>query len=241
MPRGKAIGCTINNLANFLFLEEFSLIDITEDDIPFATTIQFGTRNITQVISIDDGFNEGDFLDLSQSYNPINQTQQQNSSIKFLDLFWFLNPTKKKENSNDLDLVTLGLNLNYGNLRINGYLNAKESLHNNALFITRDMLTINAAIYPSSVYYIRHLKNAEKHIPVEQLFVQYDPDNEPWHDSLPKTYFLKSNDALRMIIENTDNIQYSYIFRDKQYDLLNHALDYILNNGFNIVGSGKLR
>lgn len=208
---------------------------LTDLEIPKASLIQTGARDIIQIIKEKiPSINEGDFLDLSEEIS-------QHPNVRFLDLFWFFDPTAENRNGSEekaLDLVTFGINLNYGNLRINGYENAREALHNQALFITKDLLSVNAAVYPTGVFNIRHLNNGEGYRPIEQLFVNYNPQKESWHDELTRPFFQKHDDRIKMTLMRGDE-NYFYIFKDRQYRLFNYALDFILNNGLNIVGSKK--
>lgn len=205
--------------------------------VPQANSIQTGTRKILHIINEDD-ITEGDFFNLSAEDN--RQTTNSFVPPKFLELFWFFNP-KASSKKNELDLVTFSINLNFGNLRINGYLDAKTALHNHALFLSKDLLTINAAIYPTGLYHLRNLQNCEDYTPIEQLFVEYSPETDPWHDELPKTEFLKRNDKLKMNIWRNQEEKFNYVFQDKQYYLFNYSLDYILTNGFTIIGNNKFK
>lgn len=201
--------------------------------IPHASSIQIGEREIIHFISRKNVLNyEGEF---SKMANEVSQT----SSAKFLNLFWFLKPKDyPTENEKQLDLITLDLNLNYGNLRINGYQDVSGALHNQAIFITKDNLTVNAAIYPAGVFNIRHLKNGLRYRPIEQIYVRYNPQEEPWHDELTRSDFQKQNDKLKMTISRGEE-KYFYLFENGQLDMFNYALDFVLTHGLTIVGSKK--
>lgn len=212
-------------------------LSIDEDlVIPKASFMQTGLRNVTQIIREKIPFeNEGDIFDLEKTSSP-------SPEIRFLDLFWFFNPIAERQGNGTekpLDLVTFGLNLNYGNLRINGYENARSALHNQALFITKDLMCINAAIYPTGLFNIRNLNNGERYRPIEQLFVRYNPQQEAWHDELTQSTFQKHDDRIKMTLKRSDEQNYFYIFEKRQYDLFNFALDYVLNNGLSVLGSRK--
>lgn len=168
---------------------------------------------------------------------PENEQIIQKSNLKFVDLFWFYYENKKTK-ENQLDLVTFTLNLNYGNLRINGYLDVSKAIHNQAFFLTNDLLTINAAIYPSALFHIRNMRNGDRFKPLEQLFVSYDPENEPWQNELAQTEFAKQNDQMWMQITNSKD-NYLYLFKGTQYNLFNYALDFILTKGITLVGMNK--
>lgn len=199
---------------------------------PKASIIQIGTNCFQLVMPKKN----------SSHCGLIDSNLNENLSPKFLDLFWFYNLNSNKKNISDLinlNLVTFSLNLNYGNLRINGYANISEAFNNQALFITKDLLTINASIYPTGIYYIKNcLKNGNSYSPIEQLFVKYDPENEPWQNELTHTIFKKHNDRIQMIMRRGDK-NYYYIFEEQQLDLFYHSLDFILNTGPIIVGSKK--
>lgn len=200
--------------------------------IPNGSSIQIGTTEIVNIVPCKELVdNCGDF------FNSPEELMAEN--IKFLDLFWFLKPfDKTSESEIQLDLVTLGLNLQYGNMRINGYQNVAHAFHNQALFITRDDLTVNAAIYPSSLFDLLHLRNGERYRPVEQLYVRYNPTEEPWHDELATTDFQKQNDKLKMTITRGDE-KYFYLFEDRQFEKFNYALEFVLSQGLEIVGIRK--
>ncbi len=198
--------------------------------VPKASLIQTGE---TEFIKIDSKSQmEGELKEL-----PENEAIQTNN-FKFLDLFWFYIPKNDDSKTNQLELVTLNLNLNFGNLRINGYLNVQSTIHNQAFFITKDLLTVNAAIYPSALFYIRNMRNKDRYQPIEQLFVPYDPENEPWHNELATTEFIKRDDQLWMQISQKGN-NYFYVFKERQYQLFNYALDFVLTKGLTLVGMKK--
>jgi hypothetical protein len=202
-------------------------------EIPKASLMQTGLKNFEEIIQLDD-CNEGVLTELPDE----EFVQTGSNNFKFLDLFWFRDPKSEETGPNRLELVTFCLNLNYGNLRINGYLHVGESLHNNALFLTRNLLTVNAAIYPSSLFHIRNMRNKEKFVPLEQLYVPYDPENEPWQDELAKTEFVKRDDQMWMKISHKEK-DYIYLFKDRQYQLFNYALDFVLTKGLTLVGMKK--
>jgi hypothetical protein len=198
--------------------------------VPKASLIQTGE---TEFIKIDSKSQmEGELKEL-----PENEAIQTNN-FKFLDLFWFYIPKNDDSKTNQLELVTLNLNLNFGNLRINGYLNVQSTIHNQAFFITKDLLTVNAAIYPSALFHIRNMRNKDRYQPIEQLFVPYDPENEPWHNELATTEFIKRDDQLCMQISQKGN-NYFYVFKERQYQLFNYALDFVLTKGLTLVGMKK--
>jgi hypothetical protein len=197
---------------------------------PKASLIQTGETNFVRVISKNQ--TEGELQEL-----PENETIS-GSNFKFLDLFWFHTPKNETSKSNQLELVTLNLNLNFGNLRINGYLDIKNTIHNQAIFLTKDLLTVNTAIYPSALFHIRNMRNKDRYQPIEQLFVPYDPENEPWHNDLAISEFVKRDDQLLMQIDHRGN-NYFYIFKDRQYQLFNYALDFVLTKGLTLVGMKK--
>lgn len=202
-------------------------------EIPKASLMQTGLKDFEEIIQLDD-CNEGVLTELPDE----EFVQTGSNNFKFLDLFWFRDPKSEETGPNRLELVTFCLNLNYGNLRINGYLHVGESLHNNALFLTRNLLTVNAAIYPSSLFHIRNMRNKEKFVPLEQLYVPYDPENEPWQDELAKTEFVKRDDQMWMKISHKEK-DYIYLFKDRQYQLFNYALDFVLTKGLTLVGMKK--
>ena len=199
--------------------------------IPKASFMQTGENNFIKIIPVDQ--TEGDLKTLPEA-----EIIQQPSNFKFLDLFWFHTP--KQENSPDeqLELVTLSLNLNYGNVRINGYKNIQSAIHGDAVFLTKELLTVKAAVYPTALFYIRNLRNTESYVPVEQLYVPYNPENEPWQTELPTTEFVKRDDRLLLRIKHK-GLNYLYVFRDKQYQLFNYALDFALTKGLTMVGVRK--
>ena len=198
--------------------------------IPKASLIQTGETEFVRLIPKSQ--NEGEFRELPES------EAIPNNNFKFLDLFWFHTPKTEESKENQLELVTLNLNLNFGNLRINGYLDIKNTIHNQAFFITKDLLTVNAAIYPSALFHIRNMRNRDRYQPIEQLFVPYDPENEPWHNDLAISEFVKRDDQLWMQISHRGN-NYFYVFRDRQYQLFNYALDFVLTKGLTLVGMKK--
>jgi hypothetical protein len=198
--------------------------------IPKASLIQTGETEFVSLIPKNQY--EGEFRELPENEAILN------NNFKFLDLFWFHTPKNEESKNNQLELVTLNLNLNFGNLRINGYLDIKDTIHNQAIFLTKDLLTVNAAIYPSALFYIRNMRNKDRYQPIEQLFVPYDPENEPWHNELAISEFVKRDDQLWMQISHRGN-NYFYVFKDRQYQLFNYALDFVLTKGLTLVGMKK--
>lgn len=198
--------------------------------IPKASLIQTGENEFVKVIPKNQY--EGEFQELPEN------AAIPNSDYKFLDLFWFHTPKTEESKPNQLELITLCLNLNFGNLRINGYLSINDTIHNQAIFLTKDLLTVNAAIYPSALFHIRNMRNRDRYQPIEQLFVPYDPENEPWHNELATTEFVKRDDQLWMQISHKGN-NYLYVFKDRQYQLFNYALDFVLTKGLTLVGMKK--
>lgn len=203
---------------------------------PQATYIQTGERATIRVVGQNNNSDayEGDIPQLAEESN----------NPRFMDLFWFFNPSASEAASDDttekpLELVTFTLNLNFGNLRINGYREVRPAFHNQALFLTRDLLTINAAVYPTGLFNIRHLNNGEQYRPIEQLFVGYNPSKEPWHDELTRATFRKNNDRIKMTLRRGEEENYYYISEKRQYDLFNYALDFLLKDGLTLVGSKK--
>ena len=165
-------------------------------------------------------------------------TQNTPNNIKFVDLCWFISE-KDKFNQNELDLIIMSFNTSFGNIRINGYLNSKQYIVNNALFLPKNCFTINAAIYPAGMYKIRHLLNGQVYSPIEQLFVSYDPENNPWHNELVKTKFNKQNDKIQLTFIDKYNNPYIYIFSNEQVNMLNFVLDNILEKGIILVSQNK--
>lgn len=221
--------------------------DSTEIIIPGTSWIQSGATAKIFLINEDD---IGEIEKLSDI-----QPQTQNSQCKFLDLFWFLH--SKIENNfcyeettdidnvdfqpNELELISISFNLNFGNVRFNGYKNIFENIHNKALFLPRNSLVINAAVYPAGIFNILNLKNGEKFAPIEQLFIDYDPDKNPWHDEISSTIFEKANDRMRLLFKRPTGESFFYVFKDKQLEMLNSALNYIVSDGFNVVGNAKIK
>ncbi len=199
--------------------------------IPKASLMQTGENEFIQIIPVDQS--EGVLNEL-----PEVETIQQPQNFKFLDLFWFHTPKTESSKDDQLELVTLSLNLNYGNLRINGYKNVQNAIRGNAIFLTKDLLTVKAAVYPTALFYIRNLRNTETYKPIEQLYVPYDPENEPWQTELPTTEFVKRDDRLLLQIKHKSS-NYFYIFKEKQYQLFNYALDFTLTKGLTAVGVKK--
>jgi len=197
--------------------------------IPKASLMQTGENEFIQIIPADQS--EGELRELPEAENI-----QQSQNFKFLDLFWFHTP--KTDNSTQLELVTFSINLNYGNLRINGYQDIQNSIHNNAIFLTKDLLTVKAAVYPTALFYIRNLRNTETYVPIEQLYVPYNPEDEPWQTEIPTTEFVKRDDRLLLRIKHKGS-NYFYVFKDKQYQLFNYALDFVLTKGMTMVGIKK--
>lgn len=222
-------------IINFLFCRSDFLTNQLDDLIPQASLMQTGEREFVEIIIRNSHLEfEGELTSVSDKEEAI-----QTSNTKFIDLFWFLKPRVcPSENEQQLDLVTLNLNLNFGNLRINGYRDIAHALHNQALFITKEDLTVNAAIYPAGIFNIRHLRNGLRYRPIEQLFVRYNPEEEPWHDELARTDFQKQNDKLKMTITRGEE-KYFYLFEDGQLEMFNSALDFVLTHGFSLVGSRK--
>ena len=187
-------------------------------NIPKATYIQHGTWKINILHNTYGGFVD----------RPTNS--------QFLDLAWFYEPNKTKENQ--LELVTLCLNLGFGNVRVNGYNNIKNAIHDHSIFLTKDLLTINASIYPSNLFEIHCMRNLDKVIPMEQLFVKYDPENEPWQNNLSKTEFIRRDDMIKMNIGNNEQ-NYFYVFKHNQLKFLYRTIDFVLTEGLTIVGMRK--
>ena len=200
-------------------------------EIPTASFIQTGETNFIKVIPKNQS--KGEFKEL-----PVGDEAVQNRNCKFLDLFWFYTPKNSEFKPNQLELVTFNLNLNFGNLRINGYMSVSDAIHNQAFFLTGNFLTVNAAIYPSALFYIRNMRNKDRYSPFEQIFVPYDPENEPWHNELATTEFVKRDDQMWMQISHRGK-NYLYIFKDRQYQLFNYALDFVLTKGLTLVGMKK--
>ena len=198
--------------------------------IPKASLMQTGENNFIKIIPVDQI--EGEPIELPET----EIIQQPN--FKFLDLFWFHTPKQEDSKPEQLELVTLSLNLNYGNVRINGYVNIQNAIHDNAVFLTKELLTVKAAVYPTALFYIRNLRNTESYTPMEQLYVPYDPENEPWQTELPTTEFVKRDDRLLLRMKHKGLI-YLYVFKDKQYQLFNYALDFALTKGLTSVGVRK--
>ncbi len=201
--------------------------------IPKASLMQTGENNFIKIIPVETQI-EGEPGELPEA----EIIQQQAPNYKFLDLFWFQTLKNEESKPDQLELVTLTLNLNYGNIRINGYLNIKDAIHNQAIFLTKDLLTVNAAVYPTALFYVRNLKNRETYCPTEQLFVPYNPENEPWQNELATTEFIKRDDQLYMRIRQK-GASYFYIFKDREYRLFNYALDFTLTKGMAMVGVRK--
>ena len=199
--------------------------------IPKASLMQTGENEFIQIIPVDQC--EGELNELPEA-----EIIQQPQNFKFLDLFWFHTPKLDTDNTNQLELVTFSINLNYGNLRINGYSQIKDAIHDNAIFLTKDLLTVKAAVYPTALFYIRNLKNTETYTPMEQLYVPYRPEDEPWQTELPTTEFVKRDDRLLLRIKHKGS-NYFYVFKDKQYNLFNYALDFALTKGLTMVGVRK--
>lgn len=174
---------------------------------------------------------------MQNNNSDVEQTSSNYNSVKFVDLFWFIN-FKKQMNENELDLVTLSFNLNFGNIRFNGYKNSKQYLHGQAIFLQQDALVANGAVYPAGVFELRNLSNQTIYRPIEQLFTQYNPSENLWQSQLASLEFQKSNDQVKLIF-NRNNNQYYYIFDKHQTKMLNHAFDIVLNNGFNWVTNNK--
>jgi len=198
--------------------------------IPKASLMQTGENNFIKIIPVDQI--EGEPIELPET----EVIQQPN--FKFLDLFWFHTSKQEDSKPEQLELVTLSLNLNYGNVRINGYVNIQNAIHDNAVFLTKELLTVKAAVYPTALFYIRNLRNTESYTPMEQLYVPYDPENEPWQTELPTTEFVKRDDRLLLRIKHKSS-NYFYVFKDKQYQLFNYALDFALTKGLTSVGVRK--
>ena len=201
--------------------------------IPKASLMQTGENNFIKIIPVDQI--EGETTELPPEAEVI---QPQQTNFKFLDLFWFHTPKQEDSKPDQLELVTLSLNLNYGNVRINGYVNIQNAIHDNAVFLTKELLTVKAAVYPTALFYIRNLRNTETYVPMEQLYIPYDPENEPWQTELPTTEFVKRDDRLLLRIKHKSS-NYFYVFKDKQYQLFNYALDFALTKGLTMVGVRK--
>jgi len=194
--------------------------------------MQSGT--LDKIILINDK-EEGEIIEQKMSEDV------QQSSFKFLDLFWFLNLEPSSENGlTELELVTINLNINFGNIRLNGYQFARKYIYNNALFLPKDALTVNAAIYPTAIFNILNLQNLETYSPIEQLYTEYCPELNPWQNELTNTLFQKSNDRIRVVFETSKKEKYFYIFKDKQLNMFNHALTYVISQGFTLVGQNKV-
>ena len=195
--------------------------------------MQTGENNFIKIIPVETQ-SEGELKELPEAET----IQPSASNFKFLDLFWFRTPKTEESKPDQLEMVTLTLNLNYGNIRINGYSNISNAVHNQAIFLTKDLLTVNAAVYPTALFYIRNMKNRETYYPTEQLFVPYNPENEPWQNELATTEFIKRDDQLYMRIRQK-GVSYFYIFKDQEYRLFNYALDFTLTKGMSMVGVRK--
>ena len=89
------------------------------------------------------------------------------------------------------------------------------------------------------MYKIRHLLNGQVYSPIEQLFVSYDPENNPWHNELVKTKFNKQNDKIQLTFIDKFNNPYIYIFSNEQVNMLNFVLDNILEKGIILVSQNK--
>lgn len=192
-------------------------------EIPTPNIFQCGS----QIKTVKEKESQGE-IEMSQTTTP--------NVFKFVELFSFLTDKESSAIAEDeLELVCFSLNLTYGNLRINAYSRVKNLIHNNTMFLGKNTLTTYATVYPTSVYYIRNLRNGCKYYPVDQLYSTYDPVNNPWQNELPYTEFYKYNDRIKLTIVGKKT--YFYIFSEQQVKLFNHMCDYVLNQSFNAVAS----
>lgn len=196
---------------------------------PSANWIQTGSNEKVQIIK------EDDHELMNENVKP---TETSNIS-KFVDLFWFY--TFKDESDlkkNELSLISLAFNINFGNIRFNGFQHITSYIHNQALFLPSNAIVVNSTLYPTGIYFLRHLKNGQSYKPIEQLFVDYDPINNPWQDNLVPLEIKKNNDRLLMTFQKKDEAYYFY-FTKEQVGMLNLACDNVLCNGMEIVSFNK--
>ena len=132
-----------------------------------------------------------------------NVIEKKGTTSCFVELFWFICQNKSRYD-NELELLTMSYNVTHGNVRFNGYLKAFDCYRNGALFINPKKVTTNFAIYPSSLYKLRYgLQNGMTIQPIEQLYVEYDPEKNPWQNELVRSFFSKDNDLVTVNIKNS--------------------------------------
>lgn len=160
-----------------------------------------------------------------------NANEKKGTTSCFVELFWFICQNKSRYD-NELELLTMSYNVTHGNVRFNGYLKAFDCYRNGALFINPKKITTNFAIYPSSLYKLRYgLQNGMTIQPIEQLYVEYDPERNPWQNELVRSFFSKDNDLITVNIKNSIGQEYIYRFDKLQTQMLYMACENVLNNG----------
>lgn len=179
----------------------------------------------------------------NQLQGEINMTYQTN----FCNLYWYLNPKIKSGitlDKNEVGLVTMSLNMNSGNIRIELFKDVESMMHDGNIFLDKKNLSCHAAIYPADMYAIRRASQDSPpdfaHICTEQLLTPYS--GMDWQNTLSKVIItMENNTQLGMTIKTAQDETYTYNFDDVQYEMFLHTLDFCLSTGLQLTGMQSLK
>ncbi len=207
--------------------------------IPKASTLQIGRDRPKKIRKLAAKTKQINIIKTNNALQgELNMTQQTN----FCNLYWYLNPKVKADellDENEVGLVTMSLNMNSGNIRVEFFKDAEDMMHDGNIFLDKKKLSVHAAIYPADMFVIKRMdKDDEKHICTEQLLTPYS--GMKWQDDLSKVCIQNTDDGCKMYIKNAQNEKFSYTFDDVQYEMFLHSLEFCLTTGLQLTGMQSL-
>ena len=170
--------------------------------------------------------------------------EQTQKKYNMFDLFWLVDPNHFNKEftypTNMAHFTILSFNINFGNLRIVFYELPQNAVYNSTVFHDKLRLLSVGTIYPAAcLRIIEPLKNNEPEafICMEQL-IKYGDD---WEKERPILHIKKEIDKTTVNITSSDR-QTTHYFEFTNYSktALEHACNFVINNGFNLRGQNVL-
>lgn len=177
---------------------------------------------------------EEDFVDMFEDRPVIK------SKYNIIDLFWLVDDQVfadiSKLDQDQAHFMSIGYNMDFGNLRVTLCKLTKESIDNHVVYRQSMQTLVSGTIYPSSAF--RILNSSEsKVVCIEQLI---NRTGEKWQEERPTVQINTKDNYECLITDPLSSRTYKYTFNEWQTKAFKHSLEYTFEQGLQLRGKACL-